>query len=130
MATNEHTNAGFASQPSLLTLPGELRNRVYHHVLAGRLTRPLLVSRLMDLEAQNTRVPDRRDSVAVETVLNGIVSLHPLSRSCRQLRKEFQPLFLYANDSYHRFVINYFDLAQIEFVAKFIQTLHQDLSGS
>jgi hypothetical protein len=120
MATNEDTNAESASQPSLLTLPGEWRNRIYHHVLAGGLTRPLLVSRLIDLEAQNTRLPDRRDNAAVKKVLNGIVSLHPLSRSCRELRKEFQPLFLYANASYHRFIINYFDLAQIEFVAKFI----------
>jgi hypothetical protein len=120
MATNEHTNARLASQPSLRTLPGELRNRISHHVLAGGLTRPLLVSRLMHLEAQTARLPDRRDSAAIEKVLNGIVSLHPLSRSCRQLRKDFQPLFLHANASYHRFIINNFDLAQIEFVAKFI----------
>ena len=114
----QHKDGTLKPKPTLLGLPAELRNQIYTLLAAGD-TRPLLVSHLMQLEAQTSPLPDLRDNAAVEALLNSVVGLHPLSRTCRQLRNEFQPLFLRTATG-HRLIVNNFDLAQIEYVADFI----------
>lgn len=123
MAPDTQSDGASAPQPTLLGLPAELRNDIYLFVAAGS-TRPLLASRLMQLEEQTTTSPDNRNNVTPETVLNRAVGLHPLSRTCRQLRDEFQPVFLHESAPYHRLIINNFDVAQTEFVTSFLHKFH------
>lgn len=114
-------NDGDVSQPTLLGLPAELRNSIYFLVAAGN-TRPLLVSRLMQLEAERAlRPPNNRSNVTLENRLNNAVGFHPLSQTCRQLRDEFQPVFLHHSAPCHRLIINNFNVAQSEFVANFFR---------
>lgn len=119
MAPDTQSDGASAPQPTLLGLPAELRNEIYLLVAAGS-TRPLLASRLMQLEAQTTISPDNRNNVTPETLLNRAIGLHPLSQTCRQLRDEFQPVFLHESAPCHRLIINNFDVAQTEFVASFL----------
>ena len=114
MASNTQTNGAPRPQPTLLGLPAELRNEIYL-LVAVESTRPLLVSRLMQLEAQRALLPpDNRDNVTLVNRLNNAVGLHPLSQTCRQLRDEFQPVFLHNSAPCHRLIINNFDVAQTE----------------
>ena len=121
MASDTQTDRESSSQLTLLGLPAELRNSIYFLVAAGN-TRPLLVSRLMQLESQRALLPpDNRDNVTLENRLNNAVGLHPLSQTCRQLRDEFQPVFLHHSAPCHRLVVNNFDVAQTEFIANFLR---------
>lgn len=119
MASNTQTDVASAPQPTLLGIPAELRNDIYLLVAFGS-TRPLLVSRLMQLEAQTTNPPDNRNNVTPESVLDRAIGFHPLSQTCRQLRDEFQPFFLHESATRHRIIINNFDVAQTEFVVSFL----------
>jgi hypothetical protein len=80
----------------------------------------------MQLQAQRKSSPEKKKkkkkkkNVTLETLLNSAVSLHPLSWTCRQLRDEFQPLFLHESEPHHRLIINNFDVAQTEFVTRFL----------
>jgi hypothetical protein len=76
----------------------------------------------MQLEAQRKSSPNKKPKVALETLLDSAVGLHPVSRACRQLRAEFQPLFLHESETLHRLIINNFDVAQTEFVTRFLYT--------
>lgn len=121
MASDTQTDGKSLSQLTLLGLPAELRNSIYFLVAAGN-TRPLLVSRLMQLEAQRALLPpDNRDNVTLENRLNNAVGLHPLSQTCRQLRVEFQSVFLHYSAPCHRLIVNNFDVAQTEFDANFLR---------
>lgn len=121
MASDTQNDGNSVSQPTLLGLPAELRNSIYFLVAVGS-TRPLLVSRLVQLEAWRALLPpDNRDNVTLENRLNNAVGLHPLSQTCRQLRDEFQPIFLHHSAPCHRLIINNFDVAQTEFVASFLR---------
>lgn len=121
MASITQSDGEYAPQLTLLGLPAELRNSIYLLVAAGN-TRSLLVSRLMQLEAQRALLhPDNRDNITLENRLNNAVILHPLSQTCRQLRDEFQPVYLYNSAPCHRLIINNFDVAPTEFVASFLR---------
>jgi len=118
MASGTQTNGGPA-QPSLLGLPAELRNEIYLLVATGN-TRPLLVSRLMQLRAHSKPFPEKKEKIKLETLLDSAVGLHPFSRTCRQLRDEFQPLFLHESEPCHRLIVNNFNVAQTSFAARFL----------
>jgi hypothetical protein len=119
MASGTKTNGEPAPQSTLLGLPAEFRNEIYLLVAAGS-TRPLLVSRLMHLQATRKSSPDKKIRSTLETLLDSAVGLHLLNQTCRQLRDEFQPLFLHASEPYHRLILNNFDVAQTEFVIWFL----------
>jgi len=121
MASDTQNDGKSALRPTLLSLPAELRNSIYFLVADGN-TRPLLVSRLMQLEVQRALLPpDNRDNVTLENRLNNAVGLHPLSQTCRQLRNEFQPVLLHNSAPCHRLIINNFDVTQTEFVTNFFR---------
>lgn len=76
--------------PSLLSLPPELRNNIYHLIaeeideasIIGRKVNKSLLSRLYN------------ESVTRSTLWEAVAK-HPLSQTCSQIRKEFDPIHQY-----------------------------------
>lgn len=101
---------------SLQGLPRELRDKIYEHlatteeriVLGRRFTRPWL------------HADYYWDSI--EQAFESSLALHPLSMTCRQMRKEFQPFHVSALEAPWVFLVNNFDVPQLETFGGYFQS--------
>lgn len=101
-------------EPSLQTLPRELRDMIYEFI-AETEDRIVLGRRMLEArKANNTWTLDK--------CFDEAVALHPLSMTCWQFRNEFQPVHFSARRPWWILLVNNFDLEQLQIFSDYIQS--------
>lgn len=109
-------NTKMFPRASLQGLPRELRDNIYEH-LAATDERIYLGKHFSKLNVSESR--PRYIAQYFEPAL----ALHPLSMTCHQMRREFQHLHANSVEAKRVFVINNFDLDQVQDLSKFLDSL-------
>jgi hypothetical protein len=96
--------------PTLLGIAGELRNHIFELIAATTEKRVILGRKLAQI------IDDEHDGTIHDQVPSAIVQ-HPLSRTCRQIRAEFN-VFSHSKRQTYEFVVNNFDIQQMHLFSK------------
>jgi hypothetical protein len=98
--------------PTLLGIAGELRNHTFELIAVTTEKRVILGRKLVQI------IDDEHDGTIHGQVPSAIVQ-HPLSRTCRQLRAEFN-IFSNSRSRSYEFVVNNFDIQQMHLFSKLL----------
>jgi hypothetical protein len=100
------------STPTLLGIAPELRNQIFELIAATTGKRVILGRKFVQI------INGKHDGTINGQVPSAIVQ-HPLSRTCRQIRAEFD-IFSHSKCQTYEFVVNNFDIQQMHLFSKLV----------